>query len=277
MQRPFVFPRRGFTLLELIIAISVIALIMGLLLPAVQSARAAARLAQCKNNLKQLGLALNVYHDSNRCFPAGSLDGWSWIAQLLPELEQTGLQSKLNFRVQLQEAIQTGQNVTQTDIVIPTLLCPSDPRSAYNFVSPDLGGGKPFAHTNYLGTESSTDGKDNGMFDLQSCIRMRDVLDGTSQTLFVGERGVDRSSTNPGKFGWWILGAPFETFMSVSDGMQSSPTTDVQSVQTWWSNHPGGIAFCFVDGSVHFLNNAMGPTVFASLGTRAGGEMVTVP
>jgi prepilin-type N-terminal cleavage/methylation domain-containing protein/prepilin-type processing-associated H-X9-DG protein len=275
MRRRFALIRRGFTLLELIVAISVVAMLTAILLPAVQQAREAARLIQCKNNLRQMGIALSVYHDSHRCFPGGSLDGWSWIAEILPEVDQANLKSDLNFRLELEEAMQTGQNVGQTDAVLNTLLCPSDPNGGSIFTATEFGGTR-FAHTNYLGTESSVPAKENGMFDLQYCIRMRDVVDGTSQTLFVGERGVDRVDNKIGQFGWWTLGAPYETVMSVAGGMESGPTIGVQSIQTWWGYHPNGVPFCFVDGSVHFLNNSMDPSVFLALGTRSGGEMAHV-
>jgi prepilin-type N-terminal cleavage/methylation domain-containing protein len=275
MHRPSVCARRGVTLLEVIVVIAVIALLLAILLPAVQAAREAARLTQCKNNLKQMGLALNVYHDNHRCFPGASLDGWSWIAQSLSELEQSGLKSDLNFRLQLQNAMQTGQNIGQSDVILNSLLCPSDPNSTSIYVSTQGGQGR-FAHTNYLGTESSTTGNEDGMFDFQTCLRMRDVVDGTSQTLFVGERGIDHINSKIGQFGWWVLGAPYETVMSVAGGIQSDGANGLQTIQSWWSHHPGGIAFCFVDGSVHFLNASMNPTVFASLGTRSGGEMVSL-
>jgi prepilin-type N-terminal cleavage/methylation domain-containing protein/prepilin-type processing-associated H-X9-DG protein len=275
MRRRFAGIRRGFTLLELIVAISVVAMLTAILLPAVQQAREAARLVQCKNNLRQMGIALTAYHDSHRCFPGGALDGWSWIAEILPEVDQANLQSNLNLRLELGQAMQTGQNVGITDAVLPALLCPSDPNGSSIFVATEFGG-RRFAHTNYLGTESSGPAKENGMFDLQNCLRLRDVVDGTSQTLFVGERGIDRVNNKIGQFGWWTFGASYETVMSVAGGMESGPTTGVQSIQTWWGYHPGGVPFSFVDGSVHFMNNSMDPTVFLALGTRAGGEMAHV-
>lgn len=272
---PSALARRAFTMLELIVAISVVAILAAILLPAVQQARAAARLIQCKNNLRQMGIALTAYHDSHRCFPGGSLDGWSWIAEVLPEVDQANLQSALNLRRDLEEAMQTAGNLGHTDAVLPTLVCPSDPNGSSIFVASEFGG-KRFAHTNYLGTESSQPAKENGMFDLQNCIRLRDVVDGTSQTLFVGERGLDQVNNKVGQFGWWTFGASYETVMDVAGGLQSGPLTGVPSVQTWWSYHPGGSTFCFVDGSVHFLNDSMDPNVFLALGTRAGGEMANV-
>src|ERR1700722_4841812 len=98
--------RRAFTLIELLVSIAIIGVLVALLLPAVQSSRAAARRTVCKNNLRQLGLALHLYHETHRCFPAGSYvmgsafpmqTGWGWGAMLLPQLEQNALYRQINF------------------------------------------------------------------------------------------------------------------------------------------------------------------------------------
>ncbi len=264
---------KGFTLIDLTVSIGVLGVLLALFLPAVQRAREAARRLQCKNNLKQLGIGLHVYHDTHRCFPPGSLNSWSWIAQMLPEMEQANTQRQLNFRLDLQQTILEGNNVALTDTLVPFLMCPSDPNSQSIFVSPQLNDQR-FAHTNYLGTQSDPDANAAGMFAIETFLRLRDVVDGTSQTLFVGERGIDFKPGTKGEFGWWIIGAPLESFMTVADGMQPGPSADLDSVKHWWSYHDGGLSFLFVDGSVRFLNDAMDPQTFVSLGSRNGGEIV---
>ncbi len=119
---------RGFTLIELLVVIAIIAILIALLLPAVQQAREAARRTQCKNNLKQIGLALHNYHDMARTFPAGSLfgdDEYGWGTFILPFLEQANLYNKIDFTGQ-------GPNITLlfqegvTDQVLPFYICPSN-------------------------------------------------------------------------------------------------------------------------------------------------------
>ena len=259
----------GFALIDLAVTIGVMAVVIALLLPAVQRAREAARRLQCKNNLRQLGIGLHLYHDAHRTFPAGSLNGWSWIAQVLPEMEQADLQRQLDLRL---DPISAGAPVARTDTLVPFLMCPTDPNSRSVFVSPQLD--QRFAHTNYLGTQSDPTTNATGMFGIETIIRLRDVVDGTSQTLFVGERGIDFKPGTNGQFGWWVLGAPLETFMTVSDGLQQGPSADLDSVKRWWSYHDGSLSFLFVDGSVRFLNETMDPQTFAALGSRNGGEIV---
>jgi type II secretory pathway pseudopilin PulG len=264
----------GFTLIDLAVTIGVMAVIIALLLPAVQRAREAARRLQCKNNLRQLGLGLHLYHDAHRGFPAGSLNSWSWIAQMLPEMEQANGQRQLNFRLDLEQSVLAGTDVAFADALVPFLMCPSDPNDQSIYISPQFLGQR-FAHTNYLGTQSDPDTNATGMFGIETFIRLRDVVDGTSQTLFVGERGIDFKPSTKGEFGWWILGAPLESFMTVTDGLQQGPSSDLDSVKRWWSYHDGCASFLFVDGSVRFLNDTMDPQTFASLGSRNGGEMVS--
>src|SRR5262245_20886047 len=130
-------PRRGFTLIELLVVIAIIAVLMSLLLPAVQQAREAARRTQCRNNLKQIGLALHNYHGALQVFPPGYVDrsgnpnltpdndlgpGWGWATFLLPHLDQSNVYDQLNIN----QAIGTGANAQVSLVAMPAFQCPSD-------------------------------------------------------------------------------------------------------------------------------------------------------
>jgi len=164
-------PRAGFTLIELLVVIAIIGLLTGMLLPAVQAAREAARRTQCTNNLKQIGLALQNHHDSKLFFPPGYVDGntnpvstpdndlgpsWGWASFLLPYLEQTAVYNQINFNV----GVGSGVNVQVSQTPLTIFECPSDPYQqavplyAYgNLTNP---GTNPIliatvAHGNYIG------------------------------------------------------------------------------------------------------------------------------
>src|SRR5579864_846191 len=156
--------KRGFTLIELLVVIAIIAVIVALLLPAVQQARESARRAQCKNNLKQVGLALQNYHGSRNVFPPGHVStfdnsgndtgpGWGWAAMILPEIEQTALQNGINFS----QPIEAAANATPRVTLLPTLLCPSESvKSPWNAVERDAVGNATsticqLAAANYIG------------------------------------------------------------------------------------------------------------------------------
>ncbi len=214
--------RRGFTLIELLVVIAIIAILIALLLPAVQQAREAARRSTCKNNLKQIGLALHNYHDTHRVFPPGSFvylgNGYSnsfsssnqlvndgtandridcWVTQILPFIDQGPLYNKLSPYMSGQTVGKSWDSWPDRWTVINVLLCPSDPDSPKVTDSqssdPTVADG---LHTNYalcagsthFNPSSSPDGeKLNGMFYAISSTRMRDVTDGTSSTLMGSE------------------------------------------------------------------------------------------
>ncbi|MBS0262604.1 MAG: DUF1559 domain-containing protein [Planctomycetes bacterium] len=125
------FHRRGFTLIELLVVIAIIAALVALLLPAVQQAREAAPRSQCRNQLKQLGLALQNYHSTHNVFPPGYVagapypatsNGWGWCAQILPQLDGGPLCNSLNFSLPVEHV--SNQKLVATSL--PYMLCPSD-------------------------------------------------------------------------------------------------------------------------------------------------------
>jgi prepilin-type N-terminal cleavage/methylation domain-containing protein/prepilin-type processing-associated H-X9-DG protein len=189
--------RAGFTLIELLVVIAIIAILIALLLPAVQQAREAARRTQCKNNLKQLGLAAHNYHDTHSSFPlnaSDSLYGYSAHAQLLPFHEQANLHSLIDFnrpaqlglawRPQMNPAIQP-----VASRALNVLLCPSEAGDPFYF---DANGDR-WAGGNYLLNGGSGGGVEycsrinDGLFWRGSRTKFRDITDGTSNTVFIAE------------------------------------------------------------------------------------------
>ncbi|MCA9089556.1 MAG: DUF1559 domain-containing protein [Planctomycetaceae bacterium] len=194
---PFTRHVRAFTLIELLVVIAIIAILIALLLPAVQQAREAARRAQCKNHLKQLGLAIHNYADANSKFPpsatidlsvtsTGNNGSWSVHGRILPYLEQASLYNRVDL------SIAWDFQTPISGLKIPVYACPSDPKSD---LARDPGGGKVILYpTNYafnFGTwfvfNPSTGQGGNGMFFPNASLSFRDVTDGTSNTLMAAE------------------------------------------------------------------------------------------
>lgn len=224
--------RRAFTLIELLVVIAIIAVLIALLLPAVQQAREAARRTQCKNNLKQIGLALHNYHDTHLTLPPGVIrdgiansEGWGWHVFILPQLEQANLYQTLDVpRYRLRDVL-AGFNpmlVTveqRTEILqtpLPTFLCPSDDNNGISHQNRHFGGGlgtndgglgqfRPAA-SNYVGNWGTRPAVQvvnqldpHGVFYYNSRIRIADITDGTSNSVLLGER-----ETRTGRAGTWI-------------------------------------------------------------------------
>jgi prepilin-type N-terminal cleavage/methylation domain-containing protein len=314
MAKPWIRKRPAFTLVELLVVIAIIGILVALLLPAVQSAREAARRMQCSNNLKQIGLALHNYHDTYKSFPPGNLvritpnqlfgDGWTWHARILPAMEQSGLYDRI-------------RNVTGTDIgtstSAPQLLagrdtklgffqCPSHPNPAVS--NPSKGGYQLSTYNGVSGTTTFNDDQmdqitdigynGNGMFYLNSAVRIADVVDGTSNTLIVAEVHDD------------LKGAPNQNRMRGSDRKYNfssagdgNPPTDSSEYMVGTENddpinantrdangyfnndgeyagsyHPGGAQFLLTDGSARYISETINMTIYRALSTRAGGEAV---
>ncbi len=230
--------RRGFTLIELLVVIAIIAVLIGLLVPAVQKVRDAAARTQCQNNLHQIGLALHMYHDANTRFPMGVVGSsrstyypynyWSWMAQMMPFYEQDALWKEADAWAR--SGNPTGAPYTwwpwggfwlspQTPAnpalgaKIKTLICPADGREDNTLPGPQWGGIGDVAFTGYLAVGGVSADFNNlgsnaqlGVLYWQSKTKMADIQDGTSNTFLVGERPPSQDL----QYGWWFAGAGYD-------------------------------------------------------------------
>ena len=304
-------PRRhGFTLVELLVVIAIIGILIALLLPAVQAARAAARRLQCTSRLKQIGLAIHNYHTALRVFPISIAyqgpgigpdpspeeNGKGWIVSILPYLEQDALFQRFVFDGDFSQGSgmkdPVNRELARTNVTV--LKCPSDPDAMKLLTTQWQWSGIEVAITDYkgvmgdcmMGSSSSFGGTPfcnraefdcNGLFwrnSYQWPLGVRDVLDGTSNTLMVGE--------DLPRYNW-------HTAWVYSNGDTSSTYAPLNFMpkppdpQQWWemrgfrSFHPGGASFCLADGSVHFISETIEMSLYRALSTRAGGEVVSVP
>jgi len=264
MSRP-TLARRAFTLIELLVVIAIIAILIGLLLPAVQKVRESAARAKCENNLKQVGLAMHMYHDSHGYFPPAFTPGqnWGWSTYLLPYVEQAPLYALLNPEATTSSLTLTPTPpangylaTTVTGTALPVYLCPSDPAPGPS--NPYFSG---YAKSNYLVSEQVSDGG--------SKINILTVTDGTSNTIMAGERdmknqvggawpGRDTATGSAGTSVASVIARPNFPLNTPYAGPPNPPTTAADpscTRYTWSSMHAGsGVNFVFVDGSVHFLS-----------------------
>ncbi len=294
--------RAGFTLIELLVVIAIIAILIGLLLPAVQKVREAAARMKCSNNLKQIGLGMHNYESANQKFPPGftsrpaSLDGdglgtgWGWAAYLLPQMEQDNLFRQINLA---NDILHPGLTAVRTT-VLPGFRCPSDtPINGDTFQT--VGPSGPLgavAFANYAacgGTFEVTGFPDTntGAFLRNSAYRFADMTDGTSNTLFVTERSSKRSPMTT-----WVgavtgsINPPLDPahdeegpptlclFQTGETDEARTPNNPFNHVEDAGSQHTGGVNALFGDGSVRFVRNSINPFTWTGLGTRAGGEVL---
>lgn len=305
--------RSAFTLIELLVVIAIIAILITLLVPAVQKVRDAAARTECLNNLKQLGLALHGFHDVNKAFPAsgwtmagpGNPDGKyvGWRPLTLPFIEQENLQKLYDFKSNWWE----GTNPTAAGVTVKVCRCPSAPsREVTSAIAksprPAMTFPVPLGVTDYeaiMGVQpASIDPvlyNANNRFSVMfrnSRVKLTDVYDGTSQTIMIVECAarpltyragrVQPGIANDQGIGWADSEGPFSFDGASGDGSQEGCTPangctasmNRRNDNEPYSFHPGGANFLFADGRAVFISESVPIRVFAALCTRGAGEPV---
>jgi prepilin-type N-terminal cleavage/methylation domain-containing protein/prepilin-type processing-associated H-X9-DG protein len=300
--------RRGFTLIELLVVIAIIAILIGLLVPAVQKVRDAAARAQCQNNLKQIGLAMHSFHDSYKKFPVGrqTVNGdyfANWAILILPFLEQGPLFKLYNNTVRNTNAA----NKTVRETFVPIYTCPADP-NANVLLTPATSNdiSVQYATGSYRGMAGvNCDGFDqwagyNGEIqqNLKVCPnkkgvlhgdndgllpaeRMGTITDGTSSTLMVGERVTKTTPTRgtfwADSFNLYSLSGAYPdsaTLLPDYDACGRVASDIAQCKYGWGSMHAGGINFLLCDGHVTVISEGINMQIFVALATISGGETI---
>jgi prepilin-type N-terminal cleavage/methylation domain-containing protein/prepilin-type processing-associated H-X9-DG protein len=287
--------RGGFTLIELLVVIAIISVLIALLLPAVQSAREAARRVHCVNNVMQISLALQGYESAHEVLPPGVVSqsgpvldqpkgyGYGWLTQILPYYEMKNVYNHFNMKIGLYEPANT---TTRTNLS-RGFLCPSDsgPTRDKNRI----------AMTSYVGVhhdvEAPIAADNHGVLFMNSAIRYEDVTDGASMTLYVGEKlndGLDLGWASGTRASLRNTGALPNSlrFSGVAPGQTRASAGDDEDdggsgtegtaafVGGFASRHPGGSNFAFGDGSVRFIKSSVSAKVYQHLGNRADGEVI---
>jgi prepilin-type N-terminal cleavage/methylation domain-containing protein len=295
----------GFTLIELLVVIAIIAVLLALLLPAVQKVREAANRTGCQDNLKQIGLALQHYHHTYGSFPSAYLHlnpnftrqadsntapGWGWASLLLPFLEQDPLAQQIERKIHLEDPRYDRLRTT----VLRVFVCPSDRETGVFTVQSFTDDPLADAATNSYAANYGTGGEigeqpynGDGLFFCNSEVRISDITDGTSHTLAIGERGalfVRTPWTGAVSNGTvrTTPGAPVthtaieEAPVQVMAGISNDITLNAPDANPYcfFSPHGGIVFFAFADGSVRPLGSGVAYVVLEALATRAGGEAI---
>jgi prepilin-type N-terminal cleavage/methylation domain-containing protein/prepilin-type processing-associated H-X9-DG protein len=294
--------RRAFTLIELLVVIAIIAILIGLLLPAVQKVREASNRAKCQNNLKQWGLAMHLYHEDYAAFPLGviSTPRHTWVVYMWPYIEQQGMAVAYGNPTTQQFYLPPAVNMNAATGVIctpiPLYYCPSDRPGA-------LWEGDPYyrARGNYVvnwGTDTVTGtgggqapfGLQNGNAATPTVVRITDITDGTSSTMLMSEVVValnnkdfithgDIFNDDPEAAGAMFMtdntpNSGTDTMYCTSSNDPTAPCVNGSpGVASARSRHPGGVNVLFCDGSNHFISNTVSLTTWKALGTMNAGDM----
>lgn len=304
---------RAFTLVELLVVIAIIGILVGLLLPAVQAAREASRRMQCSNNLKQIGLAIHNYESTYKRFPIGSVvrinfdpprgDGWTWHSRILPYLEQTALYDRVSSVIGTDRGTRDSpeQVLAGRTTRLSFFQCPSHPdgvsnpaKAGYQLSTYNGVCGSTTFNNDQVDELSDLGYRGNGIFFLNSNIRIADVSDGTSNTFLVAEvqdelRGAPNSNRMPGSdrkynFASGSDGNPPQDISEFLIGMEADDpiNANTRDGNGHFSNdgeyagsyHVGGAQFVLTDGSVRFVSQNINITTYRALSTRANGEVV---
>ena len=291
--------RRAFTLVELLVVIAIIAILIALLLPAVQKVREAAMRSQCQNNLKQIGLALHNYHSDHGTFPPGGTtvggQGLAFHVLILPYVEQDNLYKQFN----LNQAYGGATNKPLGLVRVPIYLCPLPAQGLRSEASFEFVNNAPPWASHYIGNMGPNDRPSGGtrydvtltnspqggvarqgVLGYDTKIRVTDIIDGSSNTFLVGEM----STVRPGGLSMgrraWTRGC-----WSGSDLQCTSARNVANAMNTVWYNgsnnfnnvsfgsmHPGGTHWLFGDASVRFMSESTSMAVYLATASRDGGE-----
>jgi len=305
----------GFTLVELLVVIAIIGVLVALLLPAVQSAREAARRIHCGNNLKQMGLAVLNYESTNRTLPAGGItngaccsakSGPNWAITILPYIEQQDLHNRYDFT----KFNEDPENAFVCELSVAAYICPSDidtdqlERPAYGpgrAIDYHFGSYRASAGLGDGGQETWAAPKASGAFYVDNTrgamhsvgkhgihnygqVRIAHIEDGGSNTLLIGERAI---TTVPRRRTFWAY--PFSAFSMSEVTLESRillrdyarcvniGPSFLACTRGWSSMHPGAMLFVLCDGSVQSINESIDVNVLGELATIAGGEVTQLP
>lgn len=287
----------AFTLVEVLVILAIVVTLFGLTCSAVMRAREAARRAACRNNLRQIGIALGAYESTHTRLPTGVsyANGvhphpfMSWLTRILPFVGQEGLWERTLGAFEMRRRFKRVPPHIGFTTLMALYTCPNDGRVSTR------GGvnGVTCGFTSYLGVEGIDLVRKDGLLFLDSQVRSLDIRDGLSNTLIVGERPPSAL----GDMGWWyagegqrregsgdmLLGVQEVNIYPLARACSSGPYTFTAGQLDnncdafhFWSLHPGGAHFLFADGSVRFLAYSANP-IMPALATRAGGEVVSVP
>lgn len=294
---------RGFTLIELLVVIAIISMLVALLLPAVQQARESARRTQCRNNLKQMGLAMHNYHGAVNRIPPLNIDAsfWGWNVMLLPHLDQANLYAALDSTKATFPPGASGFNAqvwtlnmpNPLSTIVPILRCPSDTGEAIINETVVTGQTIKCGRSNYPAVRGSDSGNltgypSNGAFPSHTatawqgpCRSFADFKDGLSNTFLVGERLSATTLTNSryiGDEGPWA--GVFNVYHDVGADCTPPYPLNFKSVSSYSagfafsSAHVGGANFLMGDGAVRYVSENVNNTTYGNLAAIADGQTI---